>query len=110
MGYVIAAVLVMLLVAAFVTFFVINATKKSGRAGPSDPGAEGSPPGIAAPDESPLGDTAEHAGEHREGATAEDPERNAGERDRGDDDRPRVGDPGPEATQPESERLANRER
>jgi hypothetical protein len=109
MGYVIAAIVVLLLVSAFVTFFVINATKKSGRAGPSDPGAEGSPPGIAAPDESPLGDTAEHAGEQREGATSEDPERNAGERERGSE-RPRVGDPGPEATQPESERLANRER
>jgi hypothetical protein len=108
MGYVIAAIVVLLLVSAFVTFFVLNATRKSGRAGPSDPGAEGTPPGIAAPDQSPLGDTAEHAGEQREGATAEDPERNASER--GSEERPRVGDPGPEATQPESERLANRER
>jgi hypothetical protein len=110
MGYVIAGIVVLLLVAAFVTFFVINATKKSGRAGPSDPGAEGNPAGIASPDSSPLGDTTQHAGEQREGATAEDPERNAGEREGGGDDRPRVGDPGPEATQPASERLANRER
>jgi hypothetical protein len=110
MGYVIAAILVLLLVAAFVTFFVINATKKSGRAGPSDPGAEGSPTGIASPDPSPLGDTTEHAGEQREGQTAQDPERSAGEAGGGDGEKPRVGDPGPEAARPESERLANRER
>jgi hypothetical protein len=110
MGYLIAGIVVLLLVTAFVTFFVINATRKSGGAGPSDPGAEGTPPGIASPDPSPLGDTTEHAGEQREGATADDPERNAGERAGGEDDRPRVGDPGPEATQPASERLANRER
>jgi hypothetical protein len=108
MGYVIAGILVLLLVSAFVTFFVINATRKSGRAGPSDPGAEGTPPGIASPDPSPLGDTAEHAGEQREGHTAEDPEHSAA--DGGGEDKPRVGDPGPEATQPASERLANRER
>ena len=108
MGYVIAGILVLLLVSAFVTFFVINATRKSGRAGPSDPGAEGTPPGIAAPDSSPLGDTSEHAGEQREGQTTAEPERSAGE-GRGEA-RPRVGDPGPEAAQPESERLANRER
>ena len=79
MGYVIAAILVLLLIAAFVTFFVINATKKSGRAGPADPGAEGSPTGIASPDSSPLGDTTEHAGDQRAGHTAEDPEGSAGE-------------------------------
>jgi hypothetical protein len=67
MGYVIAVILVLLLVAAFVTFMVLNATKKGGRAGPSDPGGEGSPAGIVAPDESPLGDTAEHSGEQTGG-------------------------------------------
>ena len=56
MGYVIAAILVLLLVAGFVTFMVLTATKRSGRAGPRDPGAEGTPPGIAAPDVS-LGPT-----------------------------------------------------
>jgi hypothetical protein len=61
MGYVIAVILVLLLVAGFVTFLVLNATRKGGAAGPSDPGAEGNPSGIMAPDESPLGDTAEHA-------------------------------------------------
>jgi hypothetical protein len=113
MGYVIAAIVVLLLVAAFVTFFVINATRKSGRAGPSDPGAEGTPAGIAAPDPSPLGDTTEHAGEQREGHTAADPERSAGEQGgEGSGEAPRVGDPGPEVadTRPESEKLANRKR
>ena len=37
MGYVIAAIIVLLLVAGFVTFFVLNATKRSGKAGPGDP-------------------------------------------------------------------------
>ena len=101
MGYVIAGILVLLLVAGFVTFFVMNATKKSGRAAPSDPGAEGNPAGIAAPDESPLGDTTQHAGEQEEGRTV------GGS---GEGEQPRVGDPGPEAEPPESERLANRPR
>ena len=109
MGYVIAAILVLLLVGLFVTFFVVNATKKSGRANPSDPGAEGTPPGIAAPDPSPLGDTTEHAGDQREGRTTEDPEHSAGEAG-GGGEKPRVGDPGPEVARPESERLANRKR
>ena len=104
MGYVIAAIVVLLLVAGFVTFFVLNAARRSGGAGPDDPGAEGTPAGIAAPDETPLGDTTEHSGEtareSREGGSAGD----------GPGERPRVGDPGPEATQPESERLANRPR
>jgi hypothetical protein len=65
MGYVIAAIIVLLLVAGFVTFFVLDAARRSGGAGPRDPGAEGHPAGIAAPDESPLGDTAEHSGATR---------------------------------------------
>jgi|ERR671917_1324351 hypothetical protein len=113
MGYVIAIIVVLLLVAAGVTFFVLNATKKSGRAEPEDPSAEGSPAGIAAPDDSPLGDTTEHAGEHSEGQTTDDPER--GDNSGTDEAKPRVGDPGPEAKQdtpsapqPQSERLADR--
>ena len=111
MGYVIAGMVVLLLVAAFITFFVLNATKKSGRAGPSDPGAEGNPAGIASPDDSPLGDTTQHAGEQQEGRTVDDPEHADGPTTA---DKPRVGDPGPEAHQPEpqseSERLADRPR
>jgi hypothetical protein len=101
MGYVIAAIVVLLLVTGFVTFFVLNATKRSGKAGPGDPGQEGTPAGIASPDESPLGDTTQHsAATHEEG----DPEGADGAQ------QPRVGDPGPEATAPESEHAANRPR
>jgi hypothetical protein len=108
MDYVIAAIVVLLLVAGFVTFLVLNAAERGGRAGPEDPGAEGSPAGIASPDPSPLGDTAEHSGDQQEGRTVEDPEHPGGER--GSEAKPRVGDPGPEARPPESERLANRPR
>jgi hypothetical protein len=112
MGYAIALIVVLLLVAGAVTFFVLNAAKGGGGAEPEDPGAEGTPAGVASPDESPLGDTTEHAGEHQEGHTTDEPER--GGTGGGQDDRPRVGDPGPEAEsggpQPESERLADRPR
>ena len=73
MGYVIALIVVLLLVVGAVTFFVLNAAKAAGRAAPEDPGAEGTPAGIAAPDESPLGDTTEHAGEQQEGQTTDEP-------------------------------------
>ena len=111
MGYVIAIIVVLLLVAGAVTFFVLNAAKASGKAGPSDPGEEGTPAGIAAPDESPLGDTTQHAGDQAEGQTVDDPERGAAKSGE-PDAKPRVGDPGPEADGPgtESERLANRPR
>ena len=96
MGYLIAAILVLLLLAGFITFFVLNATRRSGGAGPRDPGAEGSPAGIAAPDETPLGTTSEHSGEGAEGGRSA--RREAGrEHERRD-------------TRPESERLANRPR
>jgi hypothetical protein len=108
MGYVIAGILVLLLVAGFITFFVLNATNRSGRAGPSDPGDEGNPAGIASPDPSPLGDTSEHAGDQQEGRTVDQPEHAGSSEDRSD--KPRVGDPGPEAQPPASERLANRPR
>jgi hypothetical protein len=101
MGYVIVAIVVLLIVAGFITFSVLNATRRSGKAGPSDPGAEGSPAGIASPDETPLGDSAEHAG---------DTAGHAADEGSGQDDAPRVGDPGPEATAPDSERLADRPR
>ena len=108
MGYVIAGMLVLILVAGFITFFVMNATKKSGRAGPSDPSDEGTPAGIASPDDSPLGDTTQHSGDQQEGRTVNDPEHSGGSST--PDNKPRVGDPGPEARQPESERLADRPR
>ena len=101
MGYVIAAIVVLLLVAGFVTFFVLGATRRSGGAGPREPAAEGGPTGIAAPDEAPLGDTSEHSG-----ATGDEGRRESGEGVR----RPRVGDPGPEADAPRSEQVGDRSR
>ena len=62
MEYVIPVVLVMVLVAGFVTYLVINATQKSGSA------ADDESPGIG-PDATPLGDTTEHAGHQSEGGT-----------------------------------------
>jgi hypothetical protein len=82
MGYAIAAVIVLAIVAIGVTLFVVSATRRQ------------RPAAIVAPDEkTPLGDTDEHAGESREGRTVP-PE--GGERD--------------EPAGPESERLANRPR
>ena len=95
MGYVIAAIVVLLLVAGFVTFFVLNATRRSGNAGPGDPGAEGTPAGIAAPDESALGDTTEHS---------EATETEGRPESEGGPHRPQVGDPGPEAAEHTGER------
>ena len=58
MEYVIPIVIVVLLVTGFVTFLVLNATKKSGAAATGGDEA----PGIGA-DDTPLGDTTQHAGE-----------------------------------------------
>jgi hypothetical protein len=81
MGYVIAAVLVLLLVAGFITFMVVNATKRR-----SETAAD-----IVAPDETPLGDTAEHSGVDAGAGSGE-------------------GGSEPKDTRPASERLANRPR
>jgi hypothetical protein len=91
MGYVIAAILVLLLVAGFVTFLVMNSMRKGAGRGSGDPSApqseRGGPPGIGE-DPTPLGDTTEHAGEQsEEGHTADDPESAA----RGQD--PATGEP-----------------
>jgi hypothetical protein len=108
MEYALVGIVVLLLVTGFVAFFVFNATKKGGGADPADPGAEGNPAGIAAPDESPLGDTTQHAGDQQEGRTVEDPERAGrgpgGDRQGGGDD------DGRETPAPASERLADRRR
>lgn len=116
MGYVIAGIFVLLVVAGFITFVVMNSMRKGGPAAGGDAGS----PGIGG-DPSPLGDTTEHAGEQTSrGTTAEDPERNAGEDEAGqglDPSRParpedrQLRDAGSGgAPQPESERLADRPR
>jgi hypothetical protein len=113
MEYVIAAVLVLLLIGGFVTFLVLNATRKSG------PAARGEGvPGIGQ-DATPLGDTSEHAGTHSEqGATVEDPESQSPART-DPDEAAHVARPGEgegreqlefEGRRPASERLADRER
>ena len=62
MGYVIAALLVLLIVGGFVLFLVTNATKKSNVSDAGDPGADQNSMGIVgSDDETPAGDTSEHA-------------------------------------------------
>ena len=113
MGYVIAGIVVLLLVAGFITFMVLNATKQSKPSEAQD-SEDSDPKSMAASDASPLGDTTEHAGEQSEqGHTVKDPEGGgAGEGGgsaRGIDGG--AGDTGTgEDTRPESERLANADR
>jgi hypothetical protein len=65
MEWVVIVVVLVLLIGGFVGFLVINASKKSSQvaAGPDE-----GPPGIGT-DETPLGDTTEHAGETTEHGT-----------------------------------------
>jgi hypothetical protein len=79
MGYVIAAVLVVLIVAGFVFFLVSNATKKSNVSDAGDPGADQNPLGIVgSDDQTPAGDTSQHAGEQTEsGETVADQDADA---------------------------------
>jgi len=117
MEYLIPLILVVAAVGGFVTFLVLNATKKSGPV--ADRPDEGAP-GIGQ-DETPLGDTTQHAGEQTEGGvTASDPESGGGGR-RPDPDaaghraRPGEGEGEErlefdgEQARPASERLADRD-
>jgi hypothetical protein len=56
--YVIVAVVLVLVIASFVTFMVLNTTNRRGAAA-----REPAPPGIGADEETPLGDTPEHTDE-----------------------------------------------
>ena len=115
MEYVIPIVLVVVLVGGFVTFLVLNATRKSGPVADADDGT----PGMGA-DDTPLGDTTEHAGEQTEhGTTASDPEP-GDRRGAGPDAAAHVGRPGEgegrerldfdgELPRPASERRADRD-
>ena len=71
MGYVVAIVIVVLIVLAFATFLVINATRKRTTADAADPGSDQNPLGIIGTEEgTPVGDTSEHAGvQDQEGRT-----------------------------------------
>jgi hypothetical protein len=69
MGYVIAAIILVLIVGAFVFFMVNSATRKSNVSDATDPGADQNPPGIVGSDrETPAGDTGQHADEDAGGA------------------------------------------
>jgi hypothetical protein len=108
MGYVIAAILVVLIVAVGIAIAVRRATDRKGQAA------------IAAPDRNtPLGDTDQHAGEQtREGVTVDQPEARRGMDP--SENSPGIGGAGQggvggegegsRPVTPESERLANRER
>ena len=80
MGYLFAGLLVLLIVGAGFTAFYLAARARGGERhhAAADPGFQTDAPGgggaIAAVEkESPLGDTNEHAGEHREGRTVAEP-------------------------------------
>jgi hypothetical protein len=64
MAYVIVAIVLILLIGGFVTFLTLNAANKGG---PNMEGDDG-PPGMGA-DETPLGDTSQHAGHQTEAGT-----------------------------------------
>jgi len=82
MGFVIAALIVLLLVGGFVLFLVTNATRKSNVSDAGDPGADSNALSIVGTDdESPAGSTNQHARENTPGRF-----------DHGDD-RPDVGRP-----------------
>src|SRR4051812_8974396 len=67
MGYVIAALIVVLLIGGFVFFLVTNATRKSADADAGDPGADQNPLSIVgSDDQTPAGDTSQHAGQQTE--------------------------------------------
>jgi hypothetical protein len=69
MGYVIAGIIVVLIVGAFIFFLVGNATRKSNVSDASDPGADQNPMGIIGSDrDTPAGDTSQHADEDAGGA------------------------------------------
>ena len=120
MGYVIAAVLVLLIVAAGVTVFVLRATRSQRRSAAADSDYGGGTPGsdaaIVSPDEgTPLGDTDQHSGEQtREGRTVGDTESAESTSGSGSPPAGGQGALGGEAEggrrTPASERMANRPR
>jgi hypothetical protein len=73
MGYVIAGIIVLVIVGLFITWMVMNASKRSNVSDADDPGREGSPAMFASDPGTPAGDTSEHAGEQTpEGETVGD--------------------------------------
>lgn len=67
MGYVIAGVLAILIIAGFITFLVMNSMKKNNVSDAGDPGADQNPLAMLGSEkDTPLGDTREHAGEQND--------------------------------------------
>jgi len=110
MEYVAVAILVLLIVAAGVTFFVLSATRRQRGESAADSdhgqGTPGSEAAIVTPDEqTPVGDTDQHAGEQAgEGGRTGAGGSAAGEGGLGGEAEGGRGD------LPDSERLANRPR
>jgi hypothetical protein len=65
-GYVIAAILVILIVGGFIMFLVTNSARRSNVSDADDPGREGSPGMLGSDSGTPVGDTEQHAGEQSE--------------------------------------------
>src|SRR3954452_8146899 len=109
MAYLIPIVLVLLLVTGFVTFLVLNATKRS-KPSEAENSDDTSPRTMAATDDSsPLGDTTEHAGEQSErGETTADPEATGQEVRGGHGAAPGLSPEDADAPRPSSDRLAGR--
>jgi|SRR5215217_1372324 len=108
MEYLIPIVLVLLLVTGFVTFLVLNATRKS-KPSEAEGGDDSDPKTMAASDPSPLGDTTEHAGEQSgQGETVDDPEGAGQDARGGHGTAPGLSPEDADAPRPDSERLANR--
>jgi hypothetical protein len=69
MGYVIVAILVVLVICVLVFLLVNNATRKSNVSDAADPGADQNPLGVIGSDrETPAGDTNQHTDELAGGA------------------------------------------
>jgi hypothetical protein len=70
MGYVIAGVLVVLIIAGLILLLVTNSMKKSNVSDAGDPGADQNPLSIVGSDDAtPAGDTSQHAGTQTEEGT-----------------------------------------
>jgi len=113
MEYLIPLFLVLLLVTGFMTFVVLNATRRS-KPSEAENSDDNDPRTMAASDPSPLGDTTEHAGEQSgQGDTVEAPEGEGRAAPGGEPGGRAEGGPvtagdSAGAPRPESERLANR--
>jgi hypothetical protein len=81
MAYVLVGILVILIIGGFILFMVMNASERSNVSDAGDPGREGSPSMLGSEPGTPVGDTAQHAGEQTESGetvAGQDAERHGG--------------------------------